>query len=49
MYEDDGNKTDEFMGGALFLLYNQGEGFPSTLTVDTGGIVAFELEISYVR
>lgn len=45
VYDDDGNRFDEFMGGASFSpLQNN---YPDTLSADLGGTVAFELVASY--
>lgn len=36
MYDDDGNKTDEFMGGAFESVYDGSSGYPDILNVNRG-------------
>jgi hypothetical protein len=47
LYDDDGNKTDEFMGGALFYPYNDENKLVTTKIVDNDGFVAFKLYLKY--
>jgi len=46
LYDYD-NTTDDFMGGVNFYLYDSKNDFPSTINIDTGGEVSFELSLSY--
>ena len=45
---DDGITTDDFMGGISFYPYSSTRGFPTTLNLDAGSGVTFELTVSYV-
>ncbi len=47
LYDDDGSLVDKFMAGVLFTPYNDTNGFPEKITVDTGGLVAYELTLEY--
>src|SRR5690606_26460303 len=41
-------ESDDFMGGIIFTPYSGSNGFPSVITVDANGDVAFKLHLSYV-
>lgn len=43
LYDDDGNKTDQFIGGVVFKPYSEGNQKASFKVVDTNGEVAFKL------
>lgn len=47
LYDDDGSKVDEFMGGALFYPYDEEKRLVSTKIVDNDGFVAFKLYLKY--
>lgn len=44
---DSGSISDELMGTVNFFPYTQGEDYPTTIEVDNGGAVAFELTVKY--
>ncbi len=48
LYDYDSSDADDFMGGIIFYPYSNDNGFPSTLSIDGGGDVAFKLYFSYV-
>tara|TARA_R110001592_G_scaffold25382_3_gene96386 strand:- start:212 stop:757 length:546 start_codon:yes stop_codon:yes gene_type:complete len=48
LYDDDGTSADDYMGGISFVPYSNSNGFPTTLTIDGGGTVAFNLNVSYI-
>lgn len=48
LYDYDDIDADDFMGGILFYPYYSTNKFPSVLTIDAGGAVAFKLYLSYV-
>lgn len=48
LYDYDDFDDDDFMGGIIFTAYAKSRGFPSVLTLDAGGTVAFKLYMSYV-
>lgn len=39
--------TDDFMGGVIFTPYYNTNNFPTVITLDAGGSVAFQLHVSY--
>ncbi len=41
-------ESDDFMGGIIFTPYSKSNGFPSVLSLDANGGVAFKLYLSYV-
>lgn len=47
LYDYDDFDADDFMGGIIFTPYHKSKGFPSVLTIDAGGTVAFKLHLSY--
>lgn len=47
LYDYDSSGSDDFMGGINFYPYSNNNDFPSTLYIDAGGDVSFELEVSY--
>jgi hypothetical protein len=47
VYDDDGNKVDEFMGGALVTPYSDSTKFPESKVVNMGGVVVFKLYYKY--
>ena len=47
VYDDDGFDTHDFMGGIEFTPYSNNNGFPSTINLDAGGAVAFQLTVDY--
>jgi len=48
LYDYDSLGDDDFMGGIYFYPYSSTGGFPSTINVNAGGDVSFELNVSYV-
>jgi len=48
LYDYDASSADDWMGGIIFTLYSSSNGFPTIVSVDAGGSVAFELTLSYV-
>ncbi|MCC6286532.1 MAG: hypothetical protein IT249_01475 [Chitinophagaceae bacterium] len=48
LYDYDDFDADDFMGGIIFTAYTKSSGFPSVLTLDVGGTVAFRLYVSYI-
>ena len=48
LYDYDSGSDDDFMGGILFYPYSNTNGFPTTINLDAGGDVTFELTVSYV-
>lgn len=48
LYDYDDTDADDWMGGIYFTPYSSTNGFPSVLTVDAGGAVAFKIYITYV-
>lgn len=47
LYDYDDFDAPDFMGGIIFTPYAKSKGFPSVLTLDAGGTVAFKLHVSY--
>lgn len=47
LYDYDDFDADDFIGGIIFTPYSKAKGFPSVLTLDAGGTVAFKLHVSY--
>jgi hypothetical protein len=47
LFDYDSTSDDEFMGGVSLYPYSNTGGFPTTLYIDGGGSVAFEMTISY--
>jgi len=48
LFDYDSISGDDFMGGIIFYPYSSTNGFPTTLYLDAGGAVKFELTFSYV-
>lgn len=48
LYDYDNLGDDDFMGGIYFYPYSSTGGFPTTLYLDAGGDVTFELSVSYI-
>jgi hypothetical protein len=48
LFDFDELDANDFMGGILFFPYSSSNKFPSVLTLDAGGAVAFKLYLSYV-
>lgn len=48
LYDYDSGSAADFMGGILFYPYSNTGGFPTTINLDAGGDVTFELTVSYV-
>ncbi|MBX3238813.1 MAG: hypothetical protein KIT80_08535 [Chitinophagaceae bacterium] len=48
LYDYDDFDADDFMGGIIFTPYSKSGKFPSVITLDAGGTVAFKLHVSYV-
>lgn len=48
LYDYDDFDADDFMGGIIFTPYTNSNGFPSVVTLDANGGVAFKLYLSYV-
>lgn len=48
LYDFDDFDADDFMGGIIFTPYSKSNGFPSVLTLDANGGVAFKLYLSYI-
>ena len=48
LYDYDDYDSDDYMGGILFYPYSSTGGFPTTLYLDAGAGVTFELTVSYV-
>lgn len=49
MYDDDGNRTDEFMAGVLFTPYMNTNAFPTILEVTSNPIVSYRLTLEYIH
>lgn len=47
LYDYDSTSSNDWMGGILFTPYSSTGGFPSVLTIDAGGTVAFKVYVSY--
>jgi hypothetical protein len=47
LYDYDDLDAADFMGGIIFTPYSKSKGFPSVITLDAGGTVAFKLHVSY--
>ena len=47
LYDYDDLDAADFMGGIVFTAYVKSKGFPSVITLDAGGTVAFKLHVSY--
>jgi hypothetical protein len=47
LYDDDGNKVDEFMAGSLFKPYDEILGSVKNRTIDNGGDLVVTLTLSY--
>ena len=47
VFEDDGNRTDEFMGGVFKEIYSNSNGYPDVVNLDLGGPVGFQFDITY--
>ena len=47
LYDYDSGGDDDFMGAIEFTPYSDDNGFPSTLFLDAGGTVSFELQVTY--
>ncbi len=47
LYDYDQGTSDEFMGGITFTPYNTTNNFPTTIRLDAGGTVAFDLVVNY--
>ncbi len=47
LYDDDGNKVDEFMAGSLFRPYDETLGSVKKRTIDNGGDLVVTLSLSY--
>jgi len=48
LFDYDDLDEDDFMGGINFTPYFSTNNFPSVLTIDAGGTVAFRLHVTYV-
>ena len=48
LYDYDSGSDDDYMGGILFYPYNNTNGFPTTMNLDAGNGITFELTLSYV-
>jgi hypothetical protein len=48
LYDYDDTSGDDYMGGVTFSVYDSSNNFPSTLTIDGGGDVAFKLHLEYI-
>lgn len=48
LYDDDGIDTPDYMGGILFYIYSSKNKFPTQITLDAGGTVAFVFTVSYL-
>ena len=47
LYDDDDELGNEFMAGIIFTPSQEITGFPSTITLDAGGTVAYKLYVTY--
>jgi len=47
VFDDDGIQADDFLGGIEFTPYSNNNGFPTILSLDANGAVAFELTVEY--
>ncbi len=47
LYDYDDIDDDDWMGGIYFTPYSSTNGFPSTMTIDAGGEVAFIFHVTY--
>ncbi len=48
LYDYDSGSDDDFMGGILFYPYHDTNEFPTTMNLDAGAGITFELTLSYV-
>lgn len=48
LFDEDGTSVDDYMGGISFIPYSSTAGFPSIITIDGGGSVAFQLHVTYI-
>lgn len=48
LYDYDDIDPNDFMGGIYFVPYSSFGGFPSVLTIDGGGTVAFKIHVTYL-
>ncbi len=48
LYDYDNLDADDYMGGITFTPYESSNNFPSVITIDAGGAVAFKLHLTYI-